>query len=117
MGNPNPKHKFKKGNKLGGRPKLPEDIRAARTLSYNNMCRTVMEVMNMTVEDLKKVEMEKIPLGKRAIITAYATLDYKGIKEYEDRLWGKAKDNVNLISEEGMNITVNIKGIDADFTD
>lgn len=37
-----------------------------------------------------------MPLGKRAIINAYATLDYKAIKDFEDRLWGKAKETVDF---------------------
>ena len=87
---------FKKGE--GGRKPLPEDIKAARNMSYEDMCRTVIEVRNLTTEKLKEEEIDKIPLGKRAIINAYAKLEYKGIKDYEDRLWGKAKETIDLES-------------------
>jgi hypothetical protein len=89
---------FKKGQ--GGNPKgrkpLPADIRVARSLSYEEMCRTVIDVRNLTPEDIKKSDMEKMTVGKRAILNAYVKLDYAGIKIYEDRLWGKAKETIDL---------------------
>ena len=91
------KGSFKKGNKMGqGRKKLPEDIRAARNLSYEQMCRTVIEVRSLTPGDAKKLDLEKEPLGKRAILNAYVKLDYRGIKNYEDRLWGKATETYKM---------------------
>jgi hypothetical protein len=85
---------FKKGE--GGRKPLPEDIKIARSLSYEDMCRTVIEVRSLTPENIKALDMDKEPLGKRAILNAYVKLDYRGIKDYEDRLWGKAKETVDL---------------------
>ena len=85
---------FKKGE--GGRKPLPADIKAARNLSYEEMCRSVIEVRNLTPEQVKKIDLDKETLGKRAILNAFVKLDYKGIKEYEDRLWGKAKETVDL---------------------
>ena len=103
---------FAKGNKIGGRKALPADIKAARNLSYEDMCRTVIEVREMTPETVKKENMEKVPLGKRAIMNAYAKLDYRGIKDYEDRLWGKSKESVELSTPEDASITINVVGVD-----
>ena len=85
---------FKKGE--GGRKPLPDDIKAARNLSYEDMCRTVIDVRNMTPTEVEKKDLDKIPLGERAIISAYLAVDYRGIKDYEDRLWGKAKDSIDI---------------------
>lgn len=90
---------FAKGHTLGGRRKLSSDIRAARSVSYEQMCRTVINTRNMTPAELKQIDLENISLGKRAIINAYAKMDYRAIKEYEDRLWGKAKETVALMDE------------------
>src|SRR5271157_5312052 len=90
---------FKKGNPGGGRKTLPADIRAARNMSYEDMCHTVIETRNMTPAELKQIDLENIPFGKRAIINAYAKMDYRAIKEYEDRVWGKAKETVALMDE------------------
>ena len=103
---------FAKGNKIGGRKALPADIKAARNLSYEDMCRTVIEVRNMTPETVKKEDMEKVPLGERAIINAYAKLDYRGIKDYEDRLWGKARESMELSTPEDSSITIKVIGVD-----
>jgi len=48
-----------------------------------------------------KIDIEKMPLGKRAIITAYMKNDYKGIKDYEDRLFGKAQEYIALSDTDG----------------
>ena len=93
---------FPKGHRFGGRKPLPDDIKEARTLSYNEMCRTVIEVRGLTPEKVKKLDIEKETLGKRAIMNAFVKLDYRGIKDYEDRLWGKAKENIDLAIPEGI---------------
>ena len=104
------KGKFIKGNKSGGRPQLSEDIKASKKMSFEDMCRTVIEVRAMTAEDIEQMDVRKIPLGKRAIMNAFAKLDYRGIKDYEDRLWGKAKENIDLNPEgNGLKITVDYK--------
>lgn len=107
---------FKKGHKpvSPGRTPLPKDVLAARALSYDELCRTVIEVRMLTPDDLKKIDMNKMSLGKRAIINAYAKLDYRGIKDYEDRLWGKAKETIDLgLNSESkiLPITINVVGI------
>ena len=94
---------FKKGHKLGGRPKLPDDIRAARNLSYEDMCRMVIEVRGMSPKDAEK-KLKQCELGMRAIITAYLNLDYRAIKEYEDRLFGKAKDIIDIDTPKDIKI-------------
>lgn len=87
---------FVKGNKGGGRKPLPKDILAARSMATEEMLRTVIDVRRMTTGEVKKLDLDKVPLGKRAIISAYAKNDYKGIKDYEDRLFGKATENIDL---------------------
>lgn len=87
---------FVNGNKGGGRKPLPKDILAARAMAAEEMVRTVIEVRRMTAGDVKKLDLDKVPLGKRAIISAYAKNDYKGIKDYEDRLFGKATETVDV---------------------
>jgi len=101
---------FKKGHKpvSPGRPPLPADIRAARNLSYEEMCRTVIQVREMTTAELKQIDLEQVPLGKRMIINAYAKMDFRGVQIYEDRLWGKAKERVELTGADGAPIGIDI---------
>ena len=99
-------HRFQKGetgNPKGRKP-LPKDIRAARSMATEEMLRTVIEVRGMTVGDVKAIDLETLPLGKRAIISAYTKNDYKGIKDYEDRLFGKAHETVALTGQDGSPI-------------
>src|SRR5271157_2288214 len=96
-----PRTAFKKGNPGGGRKPLPADIRAARNLSYEEMCRTVIQVGKMTPAELKQIDLEQVPLGKRLIINSYAKMDYRAVQIYEDRLWGKAKDRVEITGADG----------------
>ena len=51
---------------------------------------------------------DKETLGKRAIMNAFIKLDYRGIKEYEDRLWGKAKETIDLDANLKSEIETNI---------
>lgn len=97
--------KFVTGNTGGGRKSLPDDIKAARAMAYEDMCKTVIEVRSLTPEAVKELDMDKEPLGKRAILNAYVKLDYRGIKDYEDRLFGKATDNIDL--KTSSNIILN----------
>ncbi len=99
------KTSFKKGHKAvsPGRPQLPDDIKEARNMSFNDMCRTVIEVRNLTPSEIKNENMETISLGRRAIMNAYAKNDYRGIKDYEDRLWGKAKETIDATINSSEN--------------
>ena len=67
------------GNPKGRKP-LPADIKAARVLATEEMLRTVIDVRRMTAGQVRKLDLEKVPLGKKAIISAYAKNDYRGIK-------------------------------------
>jgi hypothetical protein len=91
---------FKKGE--GGRKPLPADIKAARNLSYEDMCRTVIKVRKMTRKDVKAEDNDELELGKRAIMNAYAKLDYRAIYDYENRLWGKAKETLDLNPDQDL---------------
>lgn len=91
---------FEVGNTYGGRKALPDDIKAARNLSYEEMCRTVIDVRNLTPAQVRSMNLEEEPLGKRAIINAYVKMDYRGIVEYENRLWGKAREHIDLNTEK-----------------
>lgn len=115
MSNSNPSHKFAKGNKFGGRKPLSKETIEARHLSYEQMVLAVIEVRNFTLNDIKNINPDDIPMGKRAIIKAYTELDYKAIKDYEDRLWGKAKETIDVdvdMDERKIEVehTLNIQG-------
>jgi len=101
-----PFEKGKSGNPAG-RKKLPPEVREARQTSFNEMCLNVNEIRNMTVEEAKEIDQKKITLGKRAVLNAYVKFDYKAIQSYEDRLWGKAQEKVD-INHSGSAITFNI---------
>lgn len=89
---------FKPGE--GGRPRLPEDIKKARQMSLENFLRCVCEVELMTPNEVKGINLDELPLGKRAIINAYAKLDYRAIKDFQDRLWGKAKESIDVTTND-----------------
>lgn len=93
---------FEPGNKLGGRKALPDDIKLARSLSYSDMCKTVIEVRNLTLKDIVKTNPDEMTLGKRAICRAYEDLDYNAIRGYEDRLWGKARESVDIHADKDV---------------
>ncbi len=94
---------FPKGNKLGGRKPLPPDILAARALSNEEMIREVIEIRSMTWRESTTSSVEEMPLGRLAIMRAYQNLDWPGIKNYEDRVWGRAQENINLNGALGIN--------------
>jgi len=55
----------------------------------------------MTPAEMKQFDLENVSFGNRAIINAYAKMDYRAIQLYEDRLWGKAKDRVEITGADG----------------
>jgi len=101
---------FKKGQSGNphGRPKLPDDIREARKMAYVELCRTIVEVWRMTPMELKKINMDELPLGKRAIIRAYVDMNYKGIAEYENRAFGKPEQSIELALVDNIECKINI---------
>lgn len=103
-------HRFTKGESGNpkGRPKLPEEIKASRRMAYGEMLESIIEVRNMSAADLKVLDMEKVPLGKRAIISAYAKSDFRGIREYEDRLFGRPQESVSISGEDGGPVKVDL---------
>jgi hypothetical protein len=90
-----PFEKGKSGNP-GGRKPLSRDIKASRHMTYEDLLETITHVRCMTVRDAKLLDLERMTLGERAIYNAYIKLDYGAMKYYEDRLWGKAKETVDI---------------------
>lgn len=93
--------KGKSGNP-SGRPKLPEDIKAARVMAYEDMIRAVIGIRAMKPDEVKTVVEEgTCNMGERAIIKAYVENDTRAIQGYEDRLFGKAKETIELTGADG----------------
>ena len=93
--------KGKSGNPKGRKP-LPKDVKAARSMAYVDLIRTAAEVRLMSFDDAKREAKSKTtPLGRRAIINAYLKNDYRGIKDFEDRLFGKAQESIQLTGADG----------------
>lgn len=87
------KGRFLKGNTEGqGRKKLPDDVRESRNMAYEDLLKAIIEVRNLSIEEIKDLDLDKEPLGKRAILKAYVDNNFNLIKCYEDRLFGKAKE-------------------------
>lgn len=94
-----PDGKFLPGNKSGGRPELPEDIREMRAMEFVKFIKDVIEVRKITVKQMKdkrRINVDNMPLGKRAIVNAYASNNHKAIKNIEDRLFGMAQQFIDL---------------------
>lgn len=81
-----------------GRPPLPPDLRAARAMETEKMLRAVIKVRNSTADDIKKIDLNQCILGEVAIMRAYLSNDPKQIKDYEDRLFGKAPETFDITS-------------------
>ena len=80
-----------------GRPTLPEKVRAARNLSYCEMIQAVTKARRMTrAKAEKELAAPGIHLGRAAVLKAYLECDYQAIKVLEDRVFGKAPENINL---------------------
>ena len=105
---------FQKGNKGGGRKPLPPDVKHARAMAYEDMCRTVIKIRSMKEAEAVKHAKLNLTLGERVILTAYLKKDDKLIKQYEDRLFGKATENITLQSdiENPLSMQIVIKGLD-----
>ncbi len=101
---------FKEGESgnPGGRPKLPDDIKEARQMSLEEFLRYVISVMKLTPSEVKEINMDDMPLGKRAILNAFAKNDYKAMKDFQDRLWGKAKESIDLSHTMETPVKINI---------
>ncbi len=105
---------FKEGESgnPGGRPKLPDDIKEARQMSLEEFLRYIISVMKLTPSEVKEINMDDMPLGKRAILNAFAKNDYKAMKDFQDRLWGKAKESIDLTHSGELNpVNITVKGV------
>jgi hypothetical protein len=115
------KGRFVKGNSSGGRKPLPESVKKARALAFEVLIKNIIEVRNMTTGQAdKKLNDSKTTLGERAIISAFVEKEYKQIEYYENRLFGKPKDNIDLtaiIEGDALPIQINIKPVPVENTD
>ena len=102
-----PFQKGQSGNPHGRAP-LPDEVKAARKMAYADLMMTIVDVRSMTQNDLGKLDMSTVPLGKRAIISAYAKSDFRGIREYEDRLFGRPQESVSISGEDGGPVKVDL---------
>ena len=103
------KHKFKPGNSLGGRKPLSADVKAARNMSYEQAIQTIIKIRSLTKADVKDLDPSTITLAEAAIFKAYQTCDYRAIKDYEDRIWGKAKESVELSGDSSNPLSFKIE--------
>ena len=89
---------FKKGQSgnPSGRPKIPQDIQDAINAGREALARDLCEIENMTLAQAKKIDIENIPVRKGVILKAFIDRDQQAIKTYQDRVYGKAVETVNL---------------------
>lgn len=92
----------------GGRPHLSPDALEAIKMSKQDMIFAVVEIQRMTLAEAKQIDLDSLPLGKRAILNAYLKFDYVGISRYEDRIWGKAPESISITGENDGPIEVDI---------
>lgn len=104
MANPNPPCKFPKGNKFGGRKPMTQEARNIRHLSHEEMIKMVARVREYRVKNLKELKQTEMTLGEKVILKAYIDNDYRGIEYYENRLWGKVRESIDLQLPEGIKI-------------
>lgn len=71
-GNPNPKHKWKKGESGNpkGAPALPPEIVAARRLTTENYIAIINEMSGLGIGDLQKIREDKATNSLRACVAA-----------------------------------------------
>lgn len=79
-----------------GRPKIPQEIKEIRKMVMDDICRGAAMAREMTPEQLKNIDMDKVPMGLRYIISAYKNRDARAIKDIEDRVAGKAPEHVQI---------------------
>jgi hypothetical protein len=106
MSNKNPANKFKKGNKGGGRKPLPKDLREAINQGKEQLCRDVLRIRSLTLDEAKQYKddkklVSKLTIAEYAMINAYIKCDYQAIKQFEDRIFGKAAETHALTNPEG----------------
>jgi hypothetical protein len=89
---------FKPGHKAvsPGRKALPAETHDRKADAYNQYINDVLDVREMTPADILSIDMENTPLGRRHIMQVYAKNDVRGIKDCEDRVFGKAKETIDL---------------------
>jgi len=98
------------GNPKGRKP-LPEDVKIARGISTERLIDEVIRFREMKVVDGDKIDKNELDYGERMILEAYQKRDYQAVKYYEDRAFGKAKESIDLTTENIGDIIINVNGI------
>jgi len=99
-GNPNPKHKFKKGNKHGkGQPKLPPEIKKMKQETKNDLIEIIQRFGNKSIEELSEIRNNKQSNVLEAIVaSAFLVSVNKGEPQRAEvlfqRVLGKVPDKV-----------------------
>ncbi len=104
MANPNPKHKFSKGNKANphGRPPLTIEDKAVRSLTKARLNEVISKILNSTPTEIDALKNDKSTDALTAWILSGAM---KGIKTGDmdqlekvllNRTLGKVKENVEV---------------------
>ena len=108
-GNPKPSYKFPKGHKFGlGRPKVSDDVKAARKFNSSEFELAANKVFFMSVQDLFKLFAD----GKKLFVDSETTvmeaiigrIALKGLKDgskdeinyFVERFMGKITENHNF---------------------
>lgn len=107
------RHKFEKGNCLGGRKPLSDDVKQVRNLSYEEMIQTVSKIRSLKKGEVQALDPGEMTLGEIVILEAYTKKDYKAIKDYEDRIWGKAKEQIEVTGDAANPLNFKIEVVPA----
>lgn len=95
-----------------GRPKLPEDLKAALRMSKERLQRAIIEMGGMTDEELNKIDQTHMTLEERFIAKSYAKCDYNAIDKLWNRAFGKPVDSHRLVTEDGEDAEFKITFVD-----
>lgn len=108
--------KGKSGNP-SGRPKLPEDILKSISSGREDICRALFEIENLTISEVKSLKQDELSLLKRVILKAFIDNDHAAIKIYQDRVYGKAKETMELDHNINTPVKIVIEGVSPENTD
>lgn len=111
-----PFQKGQSGN-AGGRPKIPDDIKKAIQIGRENMARVLIKIEGLTIGDAKKIDAESMTLVERLILKAFTSGDHHAVKIYQDRVYGRAKESIEIEGNLNSPVTIFVEGVDPENTD